>query len=450
MVLIVVTVKIGEAITNMKNKLVLFVLPALLVLSSCGTKPATDNKIFLEDTNAHEEIFGGFENSVDLRVKKEGEIGLTSITAPKIGYQINYDSVNDKLAIRFVAAIKETGVKAYWRRGFADPDGGFPQNKKFSDEPQQASAYYEELNGGNTVLKAGVGEYSDYVGFVVYTIRNIPYAANADKYVAAYVNLVGDEDSNIHNNSKGLAVRIEKKSDSESANVFTFDPTVTGHFLTGTINGIVFDGGENGLYRESGGTPSGNNAWYEKVAIKTTDSFGSFYYEQDAKFMFFGNSKYFDTAVDYIKESSLSGFNSAKTYDGYYTLYLSFENADHVYPTLVGYQAPIYFYAGGSDLWEKDNAIIKMEMWVEGVGNNYTEELDANSKVTIDGKSCFVSKHFDPRVYNGFRFLRVNPAGGTWNQTNAISYSYIKTNGPLNYYSIDGWDGNDNWHSYSL
>lgn len=434
----------------MKKKLLLAVLPAVMVLTSCGARPATNEKVFLEDTLAHEEIFGGFESPVDLRVRREGE-GLSSISAPKIGYQISYNSVTDKLAIRFVAAIKETAVNAYWRRGTADPEGGSPNNKKFSDAAQPAYTYYEELNGGAGPIKAGEGEYEGYVGFVVYTIHNIPYTDNKDSYVAAYLNLVGAENSNIHNNSQGLAVRIEKKNNNESINVFAFDPTVTGHFLTGTINGTLFDGGEHGLYRESGNLPSGNNAWYEKVAIKTTDSFGSFYYEQDSKFMFFGNEKYSNTAVDYLKESSLAGFNTAKTYDGYYSLYLSSENADHIYPTLVGYQAPIYFNAGGDDLWEKDNAIIKMEMWVEGVGNNYTEELDASSKVTIDGKSCFVSKHFDPRTYNGFKFIRCNPAdGGTWNQTDALSYSYIKTNGPLNYYSIDGWNGNNSWHSYSL
>ena len=90
-------------------------------------------------------------------------------------------------------------------------------------------------------------------------------------------------------------------------------------------------------------------------------------------------------------------------------------------------------------------------MWKDGVGNDIYETLDPSKKVTIDGKSCFVSKSFNPCNHDRFTFQRRNPEDSTtWNETSILSYGYYIDNGPYNYYSIDGWDGNNNWHSYTL
>ena len=323
----------------MKNKLMLAVLPALLVLSACGVKPAANQKVFVEDTAAHEEVFGAVRDGGLLGIRKADEVERT-VSAPDIGYQIHFE--DGKLAIRFVAAIKETTVKAYWRRGVAAPDGTAPKNKNFSDATQEASSYYLELTDGQTTIKAGQGKYADYVGFVVYTLRNIPYSDYEQSYVAAYLNLVDGEDDNIHNNSKGLAVKVEKKNNYESVNAFAFDPTVTGHFLEGTIGGVLYDGGGNGLYRESSGVSSTNNAWYEGIQLVAGDSFGSFYYEHDTLLKYCGFSSFFTAHSSDFQESSLSGYASPKK-EGKYNLYLSKEFQDQIYSNRLTYHVTFYF-----------------------------------------------------------------------------------------------------------
>ena len=328
----------------MKKKYLLAVLPAVMVLASCGMRPATNNKAFVEDTLAHEEVFGGVDNAIDLRVRREGA-ALTAISQPKIGYQIHFE--DDTLAIRFVAAIKETNVKAYWRRGVAAADGSEARSKSFNDTAQPATKYYVSLTDGDSTIEAGVaGDYADYVGFVVYTIRGIPYSANENTYVAAYLNLVGDEDPSIHNNSMALAVKVEKETNYKSKNVFAFNPTVSDmHFLEGTIGGSVFDGGTNGLYERSDPSRKGddNNAWYENIQLRAGDSFGSFYYDHDRIFQYFGYSKYFDTAVsDFNESTSLSGFASPKK-EGKYNLYISQGNSNHVYSSRTAYHVTFYF-----------------------------------------------------------------------------------------------------------
>ena len=358
----------------MQKKIALLVLPAMLVLSGCGVKPTANNKIFLEDTLAHEELFNGGVSAIEFNLRKQAvnenndevsaqPVGSAakSVSAPSIGYQIQYDEDNDKLAIRFVAAVKETNVKAYWRRGIAAPDGSIPQSKKFSDGTQEADKYYLALSDGQTPIEIGQGNYVDYAGFVVYTLRNIPYTANKGSYVAAYLNLVNQDDASIHNNSQGLAVKIEKETNYKSANAFAFDPTVTGHFLEGTINGTLFDGKSNGLYRES--DPSRKNdsdfAWYENISLKTTDSFGSFYYEQDKSFEFFGASKYFKESAGFFEKSTGLSDYVKPILEGTYELHISSGNANHVYSEAKSYvgsldsYTKLYLIPGE---WNKDGA----------------------------------------------------------------------------------------------
>lgn len=301
----------------MNKKVFLAALPAIMVLTSCGFRPAANNKVFLEDTLAHEEIFGGFENAVDLKPRRaeQENRSLESISAPDIGYQIHFEG--DSIAIRFVAAIKETAVKAYWRRGVAAPNGTSTKGRDFSNEPQEASKYYLELTDGNSTIKAGEGKYSSYVGFVVYTIHSIPYTDNKDSYVAAYLNLVGAEDSSIHNNSQALAIKIEKKQNSnyESANAFAFNPTTEYHFLQGTI-----EGQNNRLLPATEHASGDNVASYDNLALLTSDSFGSFYYKQDNTFQFFGYESFATNNSNAMFEATSSGYFKPKFNDTFSVL----------------------------------------------------------------------------------------------------------------------------------
>ena len=416
-----------------------------MVLTGCGTRPAVNNKVFLEDTLAHQEIFGGSEGAVDLRVRRTEEEtrSLESISAPDIGYQIHFEG--DSLAIRFVAAIKETAVKAYWRRGVAAPDGTVLRNKKFSDAAQEANKYYTELTDGNTVIKAGEGKYSGYVGFVIYTIRNIPYTSNKDSYVAAYLNLVGAENSSIHNNSKGLAVKIEKETNYTSANVFAFDPTRTGHFLEGTIDGQLRTG--DGLWRESGSTPSGNFAWYDNVTLQAGDSFGSYYYEQDSKFLYYGYDGFFASSENFFNESSLSGYASPIK-SGNYKLYVSNggENGDtenFIYTNVVYFNESV-------DVWLKPS-----EKWIGNTSRYslyYFNSESDNGWVDMSSDGTNIYKAAIPAGYKTVIFCAMNPGttgnswDDKWNQSGNVSLTSMVGVRCCFHKSNDGWDGHSNDH----
>lgn len=399
----------------MKKKVVLIALPFLLVLSSCGAKPSIDDKAFLEDTLAHEEVFGGFDSAADLRVRKEAT-EKSALSTPLIGYQINYDSANDKIAIRFAAAIKDTDVEANWKRGVAASDGSIV--KAFSDDAKPANKYYTSLANASGAIVAGQGDYADYVGFVVFTLYNIPYTANAESYVAAYLTLTRDEES-VH--TSALAVKVQV-SGSESANAFTFDPTATGHFLEGTINGTVFDGGTNGLYRESGNTPSGNYAWYETVDLAAGDSFGSFYYSPTV-FQYFGFGTFFTHSTNWLKESSLSGYCSPIK-AGNYKLYVSAGSGteNHVYTNMNSLTETTTLYFKPNSNWTQASARFAIYMW-DGETTSWAD-LVSDSKTGV-----YKLESYNPQSYPNFKFVRMNPAttvnnwDNKWNESGNLNYS---------------------------
>ena len=385
----------------MKAKFALLLLPAFMALTSCGFKPAVNDRTLLEDTTAHSDIFGNHDVvGGQLAIKKRA--GGEAITEPKIGYQISYNSSTDKLAIRFVAALKEFNVRAYWRRGVASSDGTTLQNKNFSDTTRESEQYYLSLSDGHKTITAGADEYAGYAGFVVYTIHNIPYSSNENVYVAAYVNLVGDAEgdtSDTHNNSKGLAVKIEKKDNYTSANAFAFNPTVTSHFLQGTINGTLRSG--DTLFYQTGGEEGTNFCSYTGLHLLKTDSFGSFYYKQDNIFQYFGHKTYFDVAdtKNSFRESSLSGY-STPFFEGDYNLYVSSGYGNHIYissSNLVDTAHPtIYLHPG---VWAAGVEEFAIYMWGDG-GNAWADMTKVGN---IRGVDIYSYDGFDTSKYSSYK-----------------------------------------------
>lgn len=431
----------------MKTKFALLFLPALMALSSCGAaaQPVA-NKTMLEDTTAHSEIFGNRDvvgGKLGIRNRAKNE----AIAEPTIGYQIKYDSGSDKLAIRFVAAIKDLNVKAYWRRGVAGADGSELQSKSFGDTAKEVTNYYTSLSDGHTTITAGAeGDYADYVGFVVYSIYDIPYETNKSAYVAAYVNLVGDEDgdSDVHNNSKGLAVRIEKETNYTSKNVFSFDPTMNKHFLEGTIGGTVFDGGTNGLYERSDPERKGaNNAWYENIQLRAGDSFGSFYYDHDRIFQYFGYSSYFDTAVsDFDESASLSGYATPKK-EGKYNLYISESNSNHVYSNRTAYHVTFYFDSTTVDGKNWDPAPTGWFIHAYNGGETFSGAWGAGTMSPVSGEDHLYSYVLEIAVSKSIAnvILGFNQ-GGDGKQTVSMSIT-ISDTGVYDINSNATWTGSE-------
>ena len=113
----------------MKKKLLLIALPALMTLSACSGALASPKEanLMAEDTLAHEEVFGDVAEAHELRMGPRRAVTFDADFV-KVGYQIKFEengegTADDKISIRFVAAIKDLGVEAYWHRGFAQPNG---------------------------------------------------------------------------------------------------------------------------------------------------------------------------------------------------------------------------------------------------------------------------------------------------------------------------------------
>lgn len=335
----------------MKKSALIFVMPAILALASCSSVSVPQKgNLMAEDTLVHEEIFGAAREAGELGLQRTGvrkAVDFSVENFVKMGYQINFDNKNDAddsndtISIRFVAAIKDSGVRAIWHRAIAQPNGYegaevSTGNWKFklSDNTEslgiESSKLYSTLTDGSNTISTSNDPYTGYAGFVIYTLRNIPYNAYKESYFGAYLELRDASNESTKLNSDFAAVKIEKSGSYASANVFKFDiPSHNEkHFLQGKINGS-----ENAIKLESGTIidSASNFASYNDIELKAGDYFGSYYFKIDFEdplnqeknhFQFFGHDNFFDQSLDFFNEASLKGYNAPKA-DGTYDLLVS-------------------------------------------------------------------------------------------------------------------------------
>ena len=238
--------------SSMKKKLLLIALPALMALSGCANIQKEQPKVeeqpaieLEEDTVAHEEIFGEAVEAKQPAIKKMDVVDTQS--AYKVGYQIHFDDKgttsgdgyedDDTISIRFIAAINDEYSSMVWSRGVATKNG--VETKAFGDKrsdgttPLASTVVYSSLcNGaGNDVMEANQGAYVGYTGFIVYSIRNIPYKANKDSYIG--VSLLMDAVQ-----TDFYAIKIGTNAGhTASANTFKVANGKSGFLLAGTIAG---------------------------------------------------------------------------------------------------------------------------------------------------------------------------------------------------------------------
>ena len=459
----------------MNKKLLVLTLPALMVLSGCnplssyaaaGTKVGLQDDAVVssmkEDTVAYEEDAHVFLKTVPL---KAPTLDASSV---KIGYQIQFneneddDGSDDTISIRFVAALKDRDVTAFWHRGLAQSNGyegaevtSGVWKYKFNDgTTHESSVFYDALNNGGDRVVAGEGDFVGYECFAIYTLMNIPYNYYDDSYLAAYVTLTGANTIN----SQGLAVRIERDGDA-SADRFYFNPDVPGHFLAGTINDVVRDGSDNSthkLLREDETTVSSdeNYASFSDVDLLSTDNFGAFYFSS-THFQFFGNDYFFRKSRGFFGGSfALREYISPRE-SGNYNLYMknkndpSEENFVYAYAnSYVTEKTAIMFYPGA---WNVDGAIYRIYCW-SGSGNKW---ITPTSSGTISGKTVWLFEL--DKDYPAFKFTRCNPTAGddvgsgwvtgdnhkVWNESAEHNYSFFNSFGVYAAFVITA-SGNNN------
>ena len=455
----------------MNKKLLLLALPAFMVLSSCGAHSVEQPEERLEAAMSESTVAQEEDARELVRTNTIYRVALTSDYV-KVGYQIQFNAndegdADDTISIRFVAALKGEVTSAFWHRGLAQPNGyegadvgGGSWKYKFNDKTtHQSTKFYTALNNDGVRVAAGEGDFVGYSSFAIYTLMNIPYETYKDSYLAAYVELTSDNTIK----SQGIAVKIEKDG-TASKNRFYFDASKTGHFLQGTINNQVRDGKTNPVLYEDEETVSGENfASYSSVPLKTTDSFGSFYYAVGTTFQYFGHSGFFNESSSLITESaSLSGYNAAN-YNGVYNLFVSshyIEDVEdlrnHVYTRAVSYESSLVFYFD-ANVWDTAGANFRMYMWKNGgsASDNQTLESGDRTIINVGGepKEVYEFSSFDFSKYDSFKIERLNSANSeVWNNTGdkVDETSYVYSTGPYLYYKVNNWDGSYGWFPYSI
>ena len=427
---------------NMKKRLLLFALPAVLVLSGCSNINLGNDQ-FKENTTANEKIFGEAE-VISARTIQKHALANLNADFVDIGYQTQYDSTKDELSIRYVAAIKDANVKAVWRRGLAKGDG--TETKAFGTKTFESKKMYQSLKNGTQVITAGEGDYAAYQGFAVYTLAGIPYTANKDSYLAAYLTLTDPENETNTVTTNVYAIKVEQNNNNQSVKTFNFANNTNGYFLQGKINGTE-------KIQPATGRSGNNKADYTDILLNENDSFGSFYFDGSA-FQYFNYDTYFDHSLGFFNEASLDGYVTPKL-GGKYTLYVSGDNNNwwHIYTSASYFDSNISMWLKPGK-WEADGARFVIHAFNDD--DNTVTPIWRN--LTLDTKDhVYRIDNYDSKTYPDFLFARMgtdaaNISNNIWNQTRNLHISDLTgTECCLSIADGDPWNNNSNdsfgWYS---
>lgn len=346
----------------MKKRLLLGLLPVALILSACaGAGSKVDNNLFVEDTLAHEEIFGD--------VKDFGfapRRNLTPVDSSELSIGVQYSSVAaGKVSMRFIAAIKVDGstleekkaalahTTAVWTRTVYDEDGDKLLTEREDDVVSTKA--YDSINSGGESL--AIGDYGDgsYSFFVAYTMKNIPVATTS--YFNISLSVRDSEDATFNKDSKVIAASIDGNTK------FSFSSTDTGYF------GVKKTGSGFESFEKTGGEGDGNHASFERIPLDKNESFVLVNKESN-KFEVFGYNKTHaaDNGDNNFDQDGSSAFAKAKLDLLSYSLYLS-EN--------VGTENFIYvnrmktFYLVPNSNWTSDGARFAVNYTFSGNDTQY-------------------------------------------------------------------------------
>ena len=431
----------------MNKKLLLIALPALMVMSSCaGVNHAPKEEYFKEDTELHEEFFGG------LAPKRLGEPNDGPVTGddwtkgPKVGVQFaSYEKDVDPseavdmqtfYAVRFVAAIENTdGMTATWSRALSEKDS---TQTKLMAHDKVSLAKYDSLNNNGTPAAAADeddGNGGKFEKYVVYSMYDIP-ATQDESYIAAYLTLTKAGEADVV--SKVVAAQVD------GSHVFSFIPDEilvrNGYFLQGSRFDIIPQDDED---------PAENNAVFSNLNLEATDEFGLFKFT-DSCFQFFGNTTFLSsTSARFIKASSIDQYNQAYL-DGEYNLYVNNINMVYTEPQSVDMD----LYLVPNDNWKQDAYDHAPRFAMNAFGASDNDWFDLVETGT--GTGIYKVKN-DEKInlgkYTTVIFCRMNgnddKLENNWtNKINQTKDLVINgATGPANMsqlkYSVEGWDNGD-------
>ena len=393
----------------MKKRFLLAVLPALLVLSACQAGPKSkNNNIFLEDTLAHDEIFGAekLEDRALMPRKLGDDPVIHPDNDPSIGVQSKVE--NGKVSFRFVAAVSFsesniTPTNAVWTRTVSSPDGQtFPKD---TGSFGCTTAYTKLSNGGSAYsiddFNNAQNPKTSFTHFVVYTLRNIPLDDYSDYYVCAYLNLSGE--GGLNQRTKAVAISVDQSKK------YTHDAILGVSFITGT-----FGGNPDVINATSIRTSEQdqNKASFEGLSISKGDSFviNEFYdtklYVKNAS-NFLGDNNH--SAYYFANESNKMKAN----FTGTYNLFLN--KSDQIYTTASNVKRAVYV--------KNEIGWSSVYLYAYGSSGNHWYPL------TASGDYLVTSDELDPSEFD--HVIAVGTATGSWDdkegQTGNMDFGSVVT-----------------------
>ena len=403
----------------MNRKILLTVLPALLVLSACQASPkAKDNNLFLEDTLAHEEIFGNVqleERSLQPR-RLDDPVEHPEANNFSIGVQSQSESAGH-ISFRFVAAVRFATseldpTQAVWSRTVSYTNGNV--KKAFGAYPSTAA--YKKISNGGTPYT--IDDYNGahslsgdnaYTHFVVYTLRNVPVDSN-DYYVSTYLTLSTKEGQSGGKEMTSKAVAINASQTAK----FVYDLGDNGgmFFLDGTI------GGSQKIVKATSIREGGNKASFDDVNLVAGDSFviKEFY---NTELEVHGSSTFSGEVSNFNLNNNDAGGKIGVNYSGKYTFYFKYVNGNNeLWTNASNLVRPMYVktqYVKGD--WF--SSAPKIRLWCVKDGNGSWVDLK-----TVTEEDLYITNgNFNPTVYDYIIVARTNGSNieQWWNQTINVS-----------------------------
>ena len=402
----------------MKKSILLAVLPAVLVLSSCSAGPNEDpNKFFVEDTKAHEEIFGALADvhlePIQLQPNKALPSG-TSLYKPMIGFQRKDNTSAGTYSVRFVAAMQSGTDNASWFRSVHNLNGQVAEGKGKKEVP--VTGVYTAINNGGVQSNAVDVEAEDgtkpYDCYAVYCLLNIP-SSFSSYYVDAYISVT--DNGNTVNSSVG------------SLNVADADD-----YLQYSLTGENYIIEVNGERKASAALREGNHYNAFSLVLENNDQISTYHINANNSALTYSYDLCNDVSLGRsFPDFSMSGSTLNVTYGGTYNIFLNGSNQYY-------FEKKIYFQ--GPDFWENDSAKAMIQLKPNS-GDNYPEY-----EMISTGEPHQYSAFVDNSQYQDAQFFRqVGNWQGNWTgyKGNSITagkdmYTRVNLNGD-NYNATGAW-----------
>ena len=345
----------------MKKKLLLIALPAMMALSGCARvnlQPALNNNASLdavvEDNVSHDELFGASKELKGPAIRNMNTVNPDFDY--DVGYQLHFEEGSvidsepdddDRISIRFVAALRTNFSKIVWSRGFTSNNGveklTYSSNSSAPGYPElESKVIYTSLsNGEEDRMVAGEGAYDDCVGFAVYSLTNIPYKEYLNYYLGVSVTLTPAEGAALKSQLCVITVERDSTDATRCKSKLLVQENEYGFKMFGLVNGVP------GSINADNPT-KGSNAASFTSNFKANDSF--IIYQKTENLFKVWDGTCIDNDTHF---SNNAGPISAKT-EGYFTLYL---NNNMLYPAQYRLNTDYYVRGSAAQGWGVEDCV---------------------------------------------------------------------------------------------